>query len=730
MHVRAAAPVGWTRVGTTSITTTPSLPKLPMLWILLLSLLLLCWLFLASGKWVWWKASAFSLLLLTLSAWWLIDKLSGDGLNAATLYHLGADMEGAGVSDFKGYIAGFIVLALVSLLPLFATRVKRWRRPGHGGALFAGFAAVWVATIMISPLARDGQRLYQQLRPVDFARIAPEYQVPTQPLQRPRNIVWIYGESLERTYLDENVFPGLMPNLNRLASESLDVRNLASAEGSGWTIAGLVSSMCGVPLTTSQGDENSMDRMGSFLPKAVCLGDYLKQQGYTNHYLGGANGQFAGKGQFLASHGFDEVHDLAWFKQQKKIGRIHYSAWGVHDDVLLDTAYQRFEQLSRAGSPFMLTTLTMDTHHPAGHLPVSCKGERYQSQYGNINMLNALKCSDRLISQLVERIQASPYGKDTLIVIASDHLAMPNDLTHILTRQKRENLLLFLGDGIAPQQLSADAGTTLDSGATLLSLLDPNLKTMGFGRSLIDTQRAPSASVATQRDGGRDYPQYLAFARSLWLGEPTRELRIDGDDQVVVGLQHVQPPVLLEYDKDWGLKSVYLENTSRQFDDADPDNTLAYVDRCTAFEDGSADGDWCALLVNRDNGIKLYRDNDLRVGIAVDAPLDAFQGPRPSVRQAHMITQKGRRTRAGQYMLQLVASTRPDRGFWIEAVSSQRKVVLAQRWVQPDANGKINVSFGLDHEVDDLEIRAWLNHAEKLAVDTFALVPSRSRPRG
>ena len=65
-------------------------------------MLLLCWLFLASGKWVWWKASAFSLLLLTLSAWWLIDKLSGDGLNAATLYHRGADMEGAGVSDFKG----------------------------------------------------------------------------------------------------------------------------------------------------------------------------------------------------------------------------------------------------------------------------------------------------------------------------------------------------------------------------------------------------------------------------------------------------------------------------------------------------------------------------------------------------------------------------------------------------------------------------------------------------
>jgi len=700
-----------------------------MLWILLVSLFVLFALLLASRTWLWWKAGLLSLLMIALSSWWMIDQLSGDGLNAATLYHLGADMEGAGVSDFKRVIAGYVALLLLSLLPFALTRITRWRRPHHGKALFAGFAAAWLLAVFISPLFTDGQRLYYQLRPVDFAQIAPEYQVPTQPLKRPRNIVWIYGESLERTYLDEKVFPGLMPNLNRLARQSLDVRGLDSPEGSGWTIAGLVSSMCGVPLTTAQGDENSMDRMGSFLPKAVCLGDYLKQQGYTNHYLGGANGQFAGKGQFLASHGFDEVHDLAWFKQQKKIGRIHYSAWGVHDDVLLDTAYRRFEQLSRKGEPFMLTTLTMDTHHPAGHLPVSCRNERYESEYGDIGLLNALKCTDRLIAQLVARIQASPHGRDTLIVVSSDHLAMPNDLSHVLAKQQRENLLLFVGNGVQPRQLQVDDATTLDSGATLLSLLDPSMQRMGFGRSLLDPERPASASVAARRDNGRDYPKYLAFARSLWLGEPTRELRIDDGNQVVVGMQHVQPPVLLEYDKDWALKTVYLENTSRQFDEADKDSTLAYVDRCTAFEDGSADGDWCALLVNRENGIKLYRDDDLRTGVQVDAALDAFDGPRPSVRQAHMITDKGRRTRAGQYMLQLVASTQPQRGFWIEAVSSQRQVVLAQRWVQPDASGRINLSFGLDHEVDDLEIRAWLNHAEKLAVDTFDLVPSR-RPRG
>ncbi|MCW4455659.1 phosphoglycerol transferase I [Flavobacterium sp. MXW15] len=696
-----------------------------MPWILWLCLPLLVLLLVASGKWAWLKAGSLSLLLLALSSWWLIDRLSGDGINAATLYHLRSDMEGAGVGDFSGYIVAFLALVLVSLLPLALLRVRRFRRPRHGAAIFGGFAALLATAVLVSPLYSDARRIYQQLKPVDYAQVAPEYQVPTRALAQRKNIVWIYGESLERTYLNEEVFPGLMPNIQRLAGEALDFRGIASADGSGWTIAGLVASMCGVPLTTAQGDENSMGRMGRFLPEAVCLGDYLKQQGYTSHYLGGANGQFAAKGEFLASHGYDEVHDLAYFKE-RPIAKAHFSNWGLHDDVLLDTAFERFMELSRAGQPFLLTTLTMDTHHPAGHLPVACKRTRYKSEHGNIGLLHALKCSDRLISQLVDRIRSSEFADNTLVVIASDHLAMPNHLSHVLEKQQRENLLLFLDKDIEPRQVVAQAGSTLDSGATLLNLLDPGIAAIGFGRSLLDPDAA-SASAAAQRDGGKDYPRYLAFARSLWLGDTPRMLRLDGD-QVLVGVQQVQPPVLLEYDRQWDLKSVYLENTSKQFESADPEHTLAYVDRCTAFEDGSADGDWCALLVSQDKGIKLYRDAQLRRGIAVDAPLDSFHGPRPSVRQSRMISREARHTHPGQYMLELYARQQPARPFWVEAVSSQRKVVVAQQWVQPDADGRIRMPLGLDHEVDDLEIRAWLSHAEKLAVDDYALVPSEALP--
>ncbi|KER88723.1 phosphoglycerol transferase I [Xanthomonas sp. WHRI 7064] len=693
-----------------------------MHWMLLFSLLLLLWLLVASPRLAWLKAGLLSLLLLLLSAWGLVDRLSGDGINAATLYHLRADMDGAGVSDFSGYIAVFIGMVLLSLSPLVLLRVRRFRRPRGGNAVFGGFVVMLLVSIAVSPLYRDGKRLYYQLRPVDYATVVPEYLVPQQPLQKRKNIVWIYGESLERTYFDEDVFPGLMPNLRALASEAVDVRNLTSTEGSGWTIAGMVASMCGVPLTTAPGDENSMGRMGLFLPEARCLGDYLKDQGYRNHYVGGADASFAGKGSFLSSHGFDVVHDVSYFRD-KGVAPKHFSAWGVHDDVLLDDAWDSFQTLSRAGQPFMLTTLTMDTHHPAGHLPLACKGQHYDSALGDIGLLHAIKCSDRLIGELVARIRNSRYGKNTIIVIASDHLAMPNDLSDVLAKQKRENLLLFLGKDIAPQQVVTRAGSTLDSGATLLQLLEPGMRTLGFGRSLLASDAPPSASVAASRDSGKDYPRYLAYARTLWTGRSTRMLRINGNGDVVVGVQQVRPPVLLEYDDDTNLKTVYLENTSRQFDRTRTEGTLAYVDRCTAFEDGSADGDWCALVVDRHQSMKLYRDPDLTRGIAVDAPLEASQqGPRPRVRQPIMLTQAARKTEAGRYMLELYAKRRPTRAFWVEAVSSERKVVLAQQWVVPDAAGRIRMPVGLEHAVDDLEIRAWLDYTEDVSVDDLALV--------
>ncbi|MFT3761874.1 MAG: phosphoglycerol transferase I [Pseudoxanthomonas sp.] len=685
----------------------------------------LVWLLLASKHRIWIKAGLLSALLLALSAWWLVDRLSGDGINAATLYHLQSGLEGAGIADFRGLILAFVALALLSLAPLALVRLGRLRLHGHGSQVFAGFLAVFAVGLFASPLARDGLRLYRQTRPVDASQVAAEYVTPDKPLQRRKNIVWIYGESLERTYLDPKAFPGLMPNLTRLAGEGLDFRDIASAEGGGWTIAGLVSSQCGVPLTAARGDENSLGRLNQFLPGAHCLGDYLKRQGYAVHFSGGADAGFAAKGDFLASHGFDVVKDQRYFRE-KGVAAQHFSDWGVHDDVLLDDVFDDFMKLSAAGRPFLLSALTMDTHHPAGHLPVSCRDVRYDSQYGDINLLRALKCSDRLVSQLVEKIRRSPYADDTLIVVASDHLAMPNDLSDVLAKLHRENLLLFLGSGQPPRQIVARAGSTLDSGATLLQLLDPGQRELGFGRSLLAADAPPSASKAALADGGARFPLYLGYARQLWTGTETKTLRID-DDEVRVGLQRIKPPVLLEYDREWNLRSVVLNDAPRQFVDSQPDNVLAYVDRCTAFVDDASPKDWCAALWDRNDNLMLYDDAQLQQGVQVDAPLASTDVPRPRPRRSLTLAMEEQHIRAGRYQLLLRASQLPTHPFWLEAVSAQGKVVLAREWVQPDTHdGDLRLPVWLDAAVDGLEVRAWLDYTESFQVERVAVV--RQRP--
>lgn len=678
------------------------------------------------------KAALLAALLVALSLWWLVDQLSGDGVDAATLYHLSSGIEGAGVADFSGPLAIAAVLVLLSLLlPAWLARHARRRPvPPRPPVVFPVFAATFLVAALASPLARDAWRLYQHSRPVDAAQVAAEYVFPDRPLRQRRNIVWIYAESLERTYFDETVFPGLVPNLRRLAGEALDFRDVASPPGTGWTIAGMVASLCGVPLTAARGDENSMGRMEQFLPGAHCLSDYLAQQGYALHFSGGADSAFAAKDRFLASHGFATVKDQAWFRQ-RGVAKKHFSSWGVHDDVLLDSVYEDFQRLSQAGTPFMLTALTMDTHHPAGHLPRSCSDVRYDSPHGDIGLLRAIACSDRLIGRLVERIRSSPWADDTLVVIASDHLAMPNDLSDVLAGMKRENLLLFLGSGHEPRQV-ATAGTTLDTGATLLQLLDPELGALGFGRSLLGDPALPGASVAARRDPER-YPLYLGFARQLWTGSETRTLRVE-DDRVVAGVQRIRPPVMLEYDQGWNIASIVLEDAPRQFAQRDPDNILAYVDRCTAFLDEPGKGEWCALVVDRNNALTLYSEAELQQGIQVDAPLQEAADARPRPRRALTVARQERPMQPGQYQLRMQARNLPSHSFWLEAVSDDGTVVRAREWVQVDPGRpgqQIRLPLWLDSRVDQLVIRAWLDYTEEMEVERVAVVPARSgRGRG
>jgi phosphoglycerol transferase len=308
-----------------------------------------------------------------------------------------------------------------------------------------------------------------------------------------KNLLLIYLEGIEQTFSDATIFPNLTPNLTTLAEQHTTFTNIGQIDPASFTIGGMVASQCGLPLFSSTSNESHEGMKSSFLGGATCLGDILKQYGYTNTYIGGAESSFAGKKTFLSSHGYDTIIGKDELIEQLNLESRELHNWGVYDDILFDTYYQTFLELSKAGTPFMLTTLTLDTHPPLGYVSPECTGANLPKQSNT--MLDAIACTDYLIGRLIEKVQQSPYYAQTTIVIVSDHLAMKSDATKLLENKSRTNRILII-DNTNSKDIYKSYGTTLDTGTTILPYIGFQGR-IGLGFDIRDNKKVPVRQAIT-----------------------------------------------------------------------------------------------------------------------------------------------------------------------------------------------------------------------------------------
>ncbi|HBI11357.1 MAG TPA: phosphatidylglycerol--membrane-oligosaccharide glycerophosphotransferase, partial [Franconibacter pulveris] len=295
----------------------------------------------------------------------------------------------------------------------------------------------------------------------------------------------IYGESLERTYFDDQAFPQLAPELGALKNEGLDFSKTMQLPGTDYTIAGMVASQCGIPLFAPF-EGNASASMSSFFPQNICLGDILKNSGYENYFMQGANLRFAGKDVFLKSHGFDHLYGAEELKGVVA-DPAYRNDWGFYDDTVLEQVWKKYEELSKAGKRFSLFALTVDTHHPDGFVSRTCQRKSYAFEGKPNQSFSAVTCSQEHIAALINKIKASPYFKNTVIVVSSDHLAMNNTAYKYLSKQDRENLFFILRGDKPQQDVVAVKRSTMDNGATVLDILGGD-NFIGLGRSSISGQ--------------------------------------------------------------------------------------------------------------------------------------------------------------------------------------------------------------------------------------------------
>lgn len=239
---------------------------------------------------------------------------------------------------------------------------------------------------------------------------------------KPKNLVLIYVESLEDSYKNASLFgSNLLVGLEKLKGVSFAYYR--QAPGTGWTIAGITATQCGIPLkSVSLYDGNDQGQnIKTFLPRAVCLGDILHSFGYRNIYMGGDALPFSGKGKFFEDHHYDEVYGREELKGSLTQADMNY--WGLYDDDLLAKVKAKLKTLHEAGRPFNLTFTTIDTHGPDGHYSKLCR-KRGVKNFGGI-----VECTANQVAGFVQFMKKNGYLKDTNVVIIGDHLAMSNPVS-------------------------------------------------------------------------------------------------------------------------------------------------------------------------------------------------------------------------------------------------------------------------------------------------------------
>ena len=345
-------------------------------------------------------------------------------------------------SDLGGVQSGLIQdFCLKALVPtLLSTAV--------GGVvlhLLAGKSAQrWLsrAVAMVLSLVMIGQAafstgfpeyiygLFNETPVFDQYYVAPTAENVKFPKEK-RNLIYIFLESMEISYLSEELGGGqednLIPELYELATEHTNfshddspVGGFLPVTGATWTIGAMVAHTAGVPLKlppdVAENDYGQGD--DGFLPGIVSLTDLLDEAGYYQTLMVGSVASFGGRRQYYLQHGADHVYDISTARRDGIIPRDYFVWWGMEDKYLFEYAREELTEIAQKDQPFAFTMLTVDTHHIGGYVCEYCENE-HEEQYENV-----MSCSSRQVAEFVEWLQEQPFYENTTVIVTGDHLSM------------------------------------------------------------------------------------------------------------------------------------------------------------------------------------------------------------------------------------------------------------------------------------------------------------------
>ncbi len=199
--------------------------------------------------------------LILLVSYFSLQNIFGADIFEAIVFHIVFGIKGTGIDEYIAPSLLFIIF-IILIAVLFKTFLVYLSKDNDKNSIpLLGFSLL-VLSIAFNPIIRDFYR---------FITISSEstdtnyfYDQKLTFSSETKNVIFLYLEQFERTYLDKNLFPDLTPNLSTLEGKGLSFTNIASPKATNWTIAGLSATQCGIPLFTPVASGSSMSGVDEF----------------------------------------------------------------------------------------------------------------------------------------------------------------------------------------------------------------------------------------------------------------------------------------------------------------------------------------------------------------------------------------------------------------------------------------------------------------------------------
>ena len=453
-------------------------------------------------------------ILICFSIKWMLETWANLTMDEL-VYHLNSPLEGTNSDMIWQYVFKCIVPTIIIIMAITAIMIILKKKKKRTGYIY-----IIVLIVSVTILVLYGYTAWKKLDIGDYMSgqsetstfIDDNYVDPKEVTlafpEKKRNLIYIFLESMETTYSDEDnggaFGKDVIPELTEIAQENEDfsgkdnkLNGGYSMPGTTWTMGAMFAQTSGLPLKISI-SANEMDTQDNFFPGITTIGDILSEAGYSQTLLLGSNATFGGRKLYFSEHGNYDIIDYNYAMEQGWLSTEEYPVWwGYDDQKLFEFAKNRLSELATQDEPFNLTMLTVDTHFEDGYVCDKCDDKFGDNQYANV-----MACSSKQVAEFVEWVQQQDFYENTTIVISGDHPTMDSDFCEDVDESYTRKVYTAYINGGKTELSNARNYTTMDAFPTTLAAIGVEIEgnRLGLGTNLFSSEQTLTERFGIEKE--------------------------------------------------------------------------------------------------------------------------------------------------------------------------------------------------------------------------------------